>query len=163
MLTQRTRIPHTDLYVSPLCLGTMTFGNPVEEPRAIAMVHACMDKLGINYFDTANVYQGYDRVRSEDEVSEGKVAENILGKAFAGRERGSFVLATKVGSPLPANGGTECLAPEHILSECDGSLERLGLNCIDIYYAHWPDQTGVPVVDSCRAFAELVAAGKIRH
>ena len=53
-------------------------GTPVEEPRAIAMVHACLDKLGINFFDTANVYQGYDRVRSETEVSEGKVAENIL-------------------------------------------------------------------------------------
>ena len=119
---------------------------PQEEPRAIAMIHACIDELGVNYFDTANVYEGYDRVRSEDHVSEGKVAELICGKAFATRQWDEFVVATKVGSPLPANGGTQSLAPDHILSECDGSLERLGVDSIDIYYAHWPDDTGVPMV-----------------
>ena len=52
----------------------------------------------------AQVYEGYDRVRSDDHVSEGKVAELICGKAFATRQRGEFVVATKVGSPLPVNG-----------------------------------------------------------
>ena len=134
-----------------------------EEPRAIAMIHACIDDLGINYFDTANVYEGYDRVRSDDHVSEGKVAELICGKAFASRTREEFVIATKVGSPLPVNGGTLSLAPEHILSECDGSRERLGVDQIDIYYAHWPDGNGVPVEASCGAFAQLVREGKIKH
>lgn len=160
-LSQRVRVPNTELDVSPLCLGTMTFGNPVEEPRAIAMVHACLE-LGINFFDTANVYQGYDRVRSETEVSDGKVAEVILGRALAGRHS-EAVVATKVGSPLPANGGTLSLAPDHILTECDGSRERLQLETIDIYYAHWPDDNGVPVEKTCEAFARLISSKKIRH
>ena len=127
------------------------------------MIHACIDDLGINYFDTANVYEGYDRVRDDNHVSEGKVAELICGKAFASRNRDEFVIATKVGSPLPANGGTLSLAPEHILSECAGSLDRLGIDQIDIYYAHWPDGNGVPMEDSCGAFAQLIREGKVKH
>ena len=92
-----------------------------------------------------------------------QVAELICGKAFASRKREEFVIATKVGSPLPVNGGTLSLAPEHILSECDGSRERLGVDQIDIYYAHWPDGNGVPVEASCGAFAQLVREGKIKH
>lgn len=53
-----------------------------EEPRAIAMIHACIDELGINYFDTANVYEGYDRVRSDDHVSEGKVLPSPLNESL---------------------------------------------------------------------------------
>ena len=60
-------------------------------------------------------------------------------------------------------GGTLSLAPEHILSECQGSLERLQIEQIDIYYAHWPDANGVPVEESCGAFAQLVSEGKIKH
>ena len=94
--------------------------------------------------------------------SDGKVAENILGKALAGRHD-EVVVATKVGSPLPANGGTRSLDPEHILSECAGSRERLGMETIDIYYAHWPDDNGVPLAYSCGAFAQLVREGAIKH
>ena len=68
------------LLVSPICLGTMTFGTPVPESDAIRLVHESID-MGINFVDTANVYEGYDRVLG----SAGGVAEEITGKAIADR------------------------------------------------------------------------------
>ena len=67
------------------------------------------------------------------------------------------------GECAQANGGTRSLDPEHILSECAGSRERLGMETIDIYYAHWPDDNGVPLAYSCGAFAQLVREGAIKH
>jgi len=84
-------IPATDLDVSPICLGTMTFGTPVAEPAATRLVHHAID-AGINFIDTANMYEGYARSLG----SPGGVAEEILGRALAGR-RGKLVVATKVG------------------------------------------------------------------
>ena len=81
------------LLVSPICLGTITFGSPVEEADAIKLTHGAID-LGINFIDTANVYEGYDRFLG----SSGGVAEIILGKALADR-RDKVILATKVGAP----------------------------------------------------------------
>ena len=81
------------LLVSPICLGTMTFGSPVGEADAIRLTHGAID-LGINFIDTANAYEGYDRVLG----SAGGVAETIVGKALRDR-RDRVVLATKVCAP----------------------------------------------------------------
>ena len=80
------------LLVSPVCLGTMTYGSPVEEADAIKLTHGAID-LGINFIDTANAYEGYNRVLG----SSGGVAEEILGKAISDR-RDKVILATKVGA-----------------------------------------------------------------
>ena len=91
---QHRRLGASGLLVSPVCLGTMTFGTPVAEPDAIRLVHEAID-LGVNFIDTANSYEGYERVVG----SAGGLAEEILGKALKDRRDG-VVLATKVGSPL---------------------------------------------------------------
>ena len=88
---QYRRLGASGLLVSPIALGTMTFGTPVAEPEAIRLVHTAMD-LGINFIDVANVYEGYARFLG----SSGGVAEEIVGKALRDR-RDRVVLATKVG------------------------------------------------------------------
>ena len=149
-------IPHTSLEVSPICLGTMTFGTPVAEPEAVRMVHWATDQ-GINFIDTANVYEGYQRFLG----SAGGVAEEILGKALAGR-RQQVVLATKVGNPNGPGPDDRGLGHTHILRECDRSLARLKTDSIDIYYMHRPDPQ-TPIATSIASFAELIKAGKVRH
>ena len=149
-------IPNTSLNVSPLCLGTMTFGTPVAERDAIGIVHWALEH-GINFMDTANMYEGYARTIG----SPGGVAEEILGKALRGR-REQAVVATKVGmviGPEPDDGG---LSRTHILRECDRSLARLATDWIDLYYMHKPDPD-TPIEESIEAFVELVHAGKVRH
>ena len=76
------RIHGTELSVSPICLGTMTFGTPVNEPDAIAITHWALDH-GINFIDTANMYEGYTRIIG----SAGGVAEDFLGKALKNRRQ----------------------------------------------------------------------------
>src|ERR1700761_6765609 len=82
------------LLVSPICLGTMTFGTPVGEADAIKLTHAAID-MGINFVDTANAYEGYTRVIG----SPGGITEEIVGKALRDR-RDKVILATKVAAPL---------------------------------------------------------------
>ena len=84
---QFTTLPGTGISVSRLCLGTMTFGSPVAGPDAIRLVHYAAE-LGVNFIDTANMYEGYNRFAG----SAGGVAEEIVGKAVAGR-RADFVLS----------------------------------------------------------------------
>ena len=153
---QLRAIANTDLKVSPLCLGTMTFGTPVGEKDAIDIVHWALDH-GLNFIDTANVYEGYTRCIG----SAGGVAEGILGRALAGR-RELAVLATKVGMKIGPGEDDEGLSPPHILRECDRSLKRLATDWIDLYYMHKPDDK-TPIAESIEAFAKLVQAGKVRH
>ncbi len=91
---QYRNLGSSGLQVSPICLGTMTFGAPVDEADSIKLIHAAMDR-GINFIDTANVYEGYKRFLG----SPGGVAEEIVGKALVGR-RDKAILATKVGAPV---------------------------------------------------------------
>src|SRR5436189_1108206 len=99
------------LMVSPVCLGTMTFGSPVSEADSIRLVHSALD-MGINFIDTANVYEGYRRFLG----SPGGVAEEIVGKALHGR-RDKVILATKVGAPLGPGPQDRGLSASHILQE----------------------------------------------
>lgn len=143
------------LLVSPICLGTMTFGTPVEEADAIRLTHGAID-LGVNFIDTANIYEGYPRFLG----SAGGVAEKIVGKALKDR-RDKAVLATKVGSqrgPSPQDRG---LSATHILTEVDRSLQRLQTDYIDLYIIHWPDRQA-PLEATLGAVDQVVRAGKVR-
>ena len=144
------------LLVSPICLGTMTFGTPVGEPEAIKLVHGAMD-LGINFIDTANVYEGYRRVLG----SAGGVAEEIVGKALRGC-RDQVVLATKVGSPLGGGPQDAGLTASHIHRELDNSLRRLQTDYIDLYIIHWPDRW-TPLETTLAAMDQAVKQGKVRY
>jgi len=148
-------IPHTDLKISTLCLGTMTFGTPVAEPDAIRITHEAMER-GINFLDTANMYEGYARYIG----SPGGVAEVILGKALIGR-RDQVVLATKVGMKIGPGDDDQGLSRGHILREVERSLTRLKTDTIDLYYMHKPDPA-TPLAESLQAFDDLIKMGKIR-
>ncbi|MBI4024066.1 MAG: aldo/keto reductase [Verrucomicrobia bacterium] len=149
-------IPGTGLRVSPVCLGTMTFGTPVGETDAIRLIHEALDH-GVNFIDTANIYEGYTRVIG----SAGGVAEEILGRAIVGR-RGQAIIATKLGMKVgdaPEDEGTSAAAIRKHLAL---SLKRLAVDCIDIYYLHKFD----PAASMTETLAEIAAEmrdGKIRH
>lgn len=144
------------LGVSPICLGTMTFGEPVPESKAIPLVHAAID-LGINFIDTADVYEGYNRVLG----SAGGVAEEIVGNALVGR-RDRVVLATKVGAPIGTGPQDRGLSAAHIFRQLENSLRRLQTDYIDLYIVHWPDRF-TPLETTLAALDRIVAAGKVRY
>jgi len=150
------KIAGGSLEVSRLCLGTMTFGRPVAEADAIRLTHWAIDH-GVNFIDTANMYEGYDRFIG----SPGGVAERILGKALQGR-RDQVVLATKVGNKIgdaPEEDGT---SPQAIRAQLDRSLARLKTDHVDIYYLHKPDPR-TPLIDAVGAMSEAIERGKAQH
>ena len=149
-------IPNTDIAVSPICLGTMTFGTPVGEADATELVHWALDH-GVNFIDTANMYEGYTRTIG----SAGGVAEEILGKALAGR-REKAILVTKAGNAIGPDPDDEGLSRKHVMREIERSLARLKTDYVDFYLMHKPDPE-TPMEESIQAFADLLAAGKARH
>ncbi len=149
------KLGSSKIQVSELCLGTMTFGNPVAESDAIKIVRSAID-MGINFFDTANIYEGYSRYIG----SAGGVGESILGRALKGH-RNRAVLATKVGMNVGSGKDDQGLSRTHILREVDRSLQKLSCNTIDIYYMHKPDPNTL-LQESVETFCELIKDGKIR-
>lgn len=137
----------TGLKVSEICLGTMTFGDQVNEPDSITIIRAAMDS-GVNFIDTADMYVAG---RSEE----------IVGKAIKDC-RDSVVLATKVGMPMGASPTDEGLSRKHIMNGVEQSLLRLGTEYIDLYYVHRPDYS-TPVEVTLRALDDLVHQGKVRY
>ena len=137
----------TDLKLSRICLGTMTFGSQVTEPDAARMVDFALDR-GVNFIDTANVYNA-------------GLSEEITGRILGSR-RSKVVLATKVrGRMGTGNDEYGGLSPQAIHRAVEDSLKRLGTDYIDIYYLHQPDRS-VDIYDTLEAMNELVAAGKVR-
>jgi len=136
----------TGLRVSRLSMGAMTFGGQVQEQQAIHMVDRCLDD-GINFFDTANVY------------NQGQ-SERILGKALKGR-RHNAVLATKVRGKMGEEPDDVGLKRPAIRKAIDESLKRLGTDYVDLYYLHQPDWD-TPVAETLAAMDELVREGKVR-
>ena len=132
------------------CMGMSFAYGPADEAEATATIHRALD-LGVNFLDTADMY--------------GLGAnETLVGKAIAGR-RDEVVLATKFGIVMdpanPADRGVRGDA-DYVRQACDASLQRLGLDHIDLYYQHRPD-TSVPIEETVGAMASLVEAGKVRH
>ena len=141
------RLNGTDLTVSRLCFGAMTFGGQTAQTAASKMVATCLE-AGINFFDTANVY------------NQGE-SEAILGRALAGK-RGSVVLASKVRGKMGEGPNQAGLSPAAISRAVEESLGRLGTDYLDIYYLHQPDYA-VGIEETLEAMELLVQQGKIRH
>jgi aryl-alcohol dehydrogenase-like predicted oxidoreductase len=149
------RVPGTEIDISAICLGTMTYGNPVDGDRAICLTHLALD-LGINFIDTANIYEGYDRVVG----SAGGVSEQFLGEALKGR-RDQAVVTTKAGCFVGAGDDNGGLSPRHIMRELERSLKRLQTDYVDFYLAHIPDPK-TPTEAIVPTFDEIVRSGKAR-
>jgi len=129
MSIPKIKLKRTDLEVSRLCFGTMTFGKPLDQAGSTQLVNRCID-AGINFFDTANVYQT-------------GVAETMLGNAMKSK-RDHLVIASKVFFKMGEESDQRGLSRKAIMRAIDESLRRLGTDYLDIYYMHAPDHT-VPV------------------
>lgn len=137
------KLPSVETMVSALCLGTMTFGGQTQERESTRIVEYALDH-GVNFLDTANIYNGGE-------------SERILGKALRGK-RHHVILASKTGGPV--NGMGPSLEKERILSSVEDSLRRLQTDYLDILYLHFPDKKTPPeaYIETC---TELIASGRI--
>ena len=144
-------IPETDLVVHPLCLGTNVFGWSADEAQSHQVLDAYASNGG-NFLDTADVYSQWKPGNLGGE------SETIIGKWLTKRDRSKIVVATKV-SMLSTRPG---LSAKNILAACDESLQRLQTDYIDIYYSH-RDEIETPMEETLGAYAELIAAGKVRY
>ena len=153
---QYTKIPGTDMQASRICLGTMTFGSPVAGPDAARLVRYALEEHGVNFIDTANMYEGYNRYAG----SAGGVAEEIVGEAVAHR-RGDYILATKVGMKVGEAPEDENTSPEAIRIQLRRSLVRMRTDYVDVYYLHRYDPDTEPHAVA-RAMGEELRAGTIR-
>ena len=144
---EQRQLPHTDLVVSRICLGTMTFGSQVSESEAGRLLDAALG-AGVNFVDTANVYnQG--------------LSEELVGRCLRGR-RGNVILASKafgaMGDPVQYQG----LSRRALERALDDSLRRLQTEYLDVYYLHQPDN-GTPLEGTLEARDGFRRAGKIRY
>jgi voltage-dependent potassium channel beta subunit len=143
------RLGRSGVKVSEISLGSwLTYGGSVAEERARACIHKAYE-LGINFFDTANVYMR-------------GTAEEIVGRALKCFERDSYVLATKVYFPMGEGPNDRGLSRKHIIEQCHASLERLGVDYVDLYQCHRYDEDA-PLEETLRALDDLVRQGKILY
>ena len=168
----------SDLRVTPICLGTMTFGEQVDEATAHAILDHALAR-GVNFIDTAEMYSVPARAETYG------ATEAIIGRWFAKHPgaRSRVVLATKAAGPsrgMPwVHGGSRNLTAAQLASACEASLRRLQTDVIDLYQIHWPNRN-VPmfggiyfdpakdaeyssVHEQLEGLAALVKAGKVRH
>ncbi len=154
---QKNLVTGTDINVSAICLGTMTFGTPVAEKEAVALVHWALDH-GINFIDTADIYEGYTRFLG----SPGGVAESILGVALQGR-REQAVLTTKAGNAV-GDGDYQGagLGGKHLRHQLCASLKRMRTDHVDFFELHKADPD-TPLEESISVMAEFIREGKVRY
>ncbi|MCY7306446.1 MAG: aldo/keto reductase [Rhodoferax sp.] len=169
------QLGQSDLRVTPICLGTMTFGEQVDEPTAHAILGRSLE-LGLNFVDTAEMYSVPTRAETFG------LTESIMGRWFARTPgaRQKLVLASKVAGPgrgMPWIRPT--MKPADIIASCEGSLKRLQTDVIDLYQIHWPERhvpsfgslyydparetSQTPIQEQLGALAQLVRDGKVRY
>jgi aryl-alcohol dehydrogenase-like predicted oxidoreductase len=141
------KLGRSGLKVSPLCLGAMMFGGPADEPQSQRMIAAARD-AGINFIDTADVYNGGE-------------SEEVIGRAVRG-ERDRWVIATKLNGIMGSGPNQRGSSRKWIFEAARGSLARLGTDYIDVYYLHREDLE-TPLEESVHALGDLVHAGMIRY
>ena len=152
------RLGQTGLFVSELTLGAMTFGGEgmwtaiggLEQEAATGLVKTAFD-AGVNFFDTANVYSN-------------GVSETMTGQAFRdlGLKRSDYVIATKALGPMGEGINDRGASRYHLMHQIDASLERLGLDHVDLYQIHgWDPAT--PLEETLRALDEIVGSGRARY
>lgn len=130
------QIGTTDLHVSPLCFGTMLFGEGTDEPSAHALLDAAAD-AGINFWDSAEMYPVPQSAATQGQ------SEIILGNWLRHRRRSDFIIATKIAGPGAMEwlrGGPYSLDGKNITEAIEGSLKRLQTDYIDLIQLHWPDR-----------------------
>ncbi len=138
----------TGVQVSPLCLGTMTFGRKTDQAEATRMIDRFLDEGG-NFIDTANVYNR-------------GVSEELTGKALGDR-RQRVVLATKAHGKMDDNDPNAWgNHRRNLMAACEASLKRLGTDYIDLYQIHRP-QSSIPIDETLRALDDLIRQGKVRY
>ncbi|SFG27357.1 aldo/keto reductase family protein [Sporolactobacillus nakayamae] len=143
------RLGNTGLKVSTISLGSwLTYGGYVANENAVNTILKAYD-LGINFFDTANVY-----MRGE--------AEKVVGKAIKAFPRESIVLSTKVYFPMGDGPNDHGLSRKHIMEQANASLKRLDVDYIDLYYCHRFDKE-TPIEETLRAFDDLIHQGKVNY
>jgi aryl-alcohol dehydrogenase-like predicted oxidoreductase len=174
----KIKLGSSDLLVTPICLGTMTFGEQVDEPTAHAVLDRSLER-GINFIDTAEMYAVPTRAETYG------ATETMIGRWFAKHPgaRQKVVLASKVagparGTPWIRDGRTNVTAQD-IVASCDASLKRLQTEVIDLYQIHWPvrhvpafgamyfdpakDKPVLSIHEQLDTLSGLVKAGKIRE
>ncbi len=165
----------SDLNVSALCLGTMTFGEQNSEAEAHEQLDLAVS-LGVNFIDAAEMYPVPPRAETQG------LTEGYIGSWLKHQRRNELVVATKIAGPSRGfawirNGPH--VNREHITAAIEGSLKRLQTDYIDLYQIHWPDRyvpmfgatsydiaeehDTVPIAEQLQALADMVKAGKIRH
>lgn len=134
---ETVRLGHSDLQVTPICLGTMTFGEQVSEADAHSILDRALE-LGINFIDTSEVYSVPTKAETFN------ITEKIIGSWYAKRPaaRQKLLVATKVAGPsrgMPwIRDASPNVTPADIEAACNGSLKRMGIEVIDLYQIHWP-------------------------
>ena len=168
-------LPGTDLRVSDVCLGTMTWGEQNSEDDARAQLDLALAS-GVNFMDTAEMYPVPPNAKTQGRT------ETILGRILGAHRRDELVIATKVAGPGRRDwirGGRTDLTGDVIAEAVDTSLARLGIERIDLYQIHWPqrnvpmfgatefdpskEREGPPIREQVEAMGALIRAGKIRY
>ncbi len=176
MTMNLVRLGRSDLHVTPICLGTMTFGEQVPEPLAHDILDRSLER-GINFLDTAEMYSVPARAETCG------ATETIIGRWLAKRPsaRAKLVLATKVAGPsrgMPWVRSGKGMTAADIIASCEGSLRRLQTDVIDLYQIHWPERhvpafgalyyhpanerSQTPIEEQLKALDRLVREGKVR-
>ena len=159
----RVRLGHSELAVRPIglgCMGMSQFYGPADDAQSVATIRTALD-LGVDFLDTSDIYGAAD-VNMGAKIRGFGHNEQLIGEAIAGR-RDEVVLATKFSARLSEDGKDVVMdgRPGYVAEACEGSLRRLGVETIDLYYSHRIDPK-VPVEETVGAMARLIEQGKVR-